>query len=171
MTELNEEALSEKAYQLNDKVVANERERRRLFFENISLLEEILQGHLYKYIVDEDASWASYLGELDVFYTRSEVVRWLRIKGRLVNDFGFKIDELLSVPATKLEAIVGVAKDAADAKVLLEMAGVAKGKDWRNEIKLRQGKHLPDDGHPHDFVDFKQCKVCGEKHKLEDEKK
>lgn len=170
MTELNEEALSQRAFELNDKVVANERERRKLFFENISLLEEILQGHLYRYILDEDASWSSYLGELDVFYTRSEVVRWLRIKGRLVNDFGFKIDELLSVPATKLEAIVSVAKDAADAKVLLEMAGVAKGRDWRNEIKMRQGKHLPDDGHMHDFEEFEVCKVCGMRHKKGHEK-
>src|SRR3990167_626512 len=101
-----EERRGEEAFAINQKISDNEKTRRRLFLENVGLLEEVLDRQLYKDILgDEEADWVAFLGQVEVYYARSEVMKWLKIKRILQDKFGFDLEKLLDLPSGRLGEI------------------------------------------------------------------
>jgi hypothetical protein len=164
------ESRGQRGFFLNQKIVENEKARRALLIENIDYLAEVLDAQLYKEILgDEDSEWAGFLAQLDVWYTRAEVNRYIKLRRKLQLELGFDLKELLDIPLLRLEAIADHTKTKAEAEKLIEIASVATPRDWREEINTFLGKPTEDDGHEHDFKKFEVCKVCGLKHALDDE--
>lgn len=166
---MNEIEKADRGHSLNESIVRNELKRRELLVENIDALSEILDTQLYKVILgDENADWSGYLAQLDVFYTRAEVNRFIKIKRKLQGEFGFNLKDLLDIPVTRLEDVASFAQSKEAAEKLLDIARVATSQDWKEEISSVRGKPIVtrDDGHTHEFQ--KVCKICGEKHNLEE---
>ena len=162
---MNEET-GEKAFDLHSLIVNNEKKRRQILIENMGLLDKMQKEELYKSVLgDEEAEWYAYLGQIDVFYTRSRVVRLLRIRQKLVEEMGFSLAELLDIPETRLENIASLARDRVHAEHLLEKARHLIAADWREEMNMLKGKVSRDEC-KHDYSKFEMCKNCGEKHKI-----
>lgn len=167
---MNEEKLGEVAFGLNKELVANELARRGLLVRNIEILEEIFSKGLYRDILgDPNAEWAGYLGSIDVYYTRAEVNRWLKIKKRLADEFGFDLQEILDIPVTRLEAVAILSGDSKHAEELIGYARNMLPRDWNEEVRKLKGKHIEDDGHAHDWKRVAICKICNSKHALDEE--
>ena len=163
---MTDEQKGELAFESNKKVTENEKKRRELFADNIDLLEKIQTEELYKDILgDQEAEWIAYLSQLDVYYTRSEISKWLRVKYKISQGFGFDFRTLLDIPITRLDKIASLAKDKTDAEGLIAKARVYTTKQWRDEVNIRTGKATSDDGHEHQYVNFEICTECGNKHK------
>lgn len=162
---MNEVQKSEYAFAIHQIVIGNEQKRRELFIENVDLISnEIKEFGLFKFIVgDEKAKFVAYLSQLEVYYSRTEINRWVKIMDTLCKNFGMRFEDLIAVPSTRLEAISKFAKDKTHAKELLSFAQTMLPRDWSDEIKKLQGKPTTDDGHEHQFVDYKICEVCGMK--------
>jgi hypothetical protein len=163
---MTKEERGEKGFKLHKLIEENEKKRRALLLENVLYLNEILTDQLYKEILgDEEAEWVAYLAQLQVYYTRSEVIRWIRIKRKLVDEFGLDASILVEVPITRLENICGVAVDKAQAEQLIGVAKVQLGKDWKDTIAALKGKPTMEECQ-HLFNQFEICKTCGFRHKL-----
>ncbi len=163
---MNEQERGEKAFGINKKITENELKRRELFAENVGYLGIVQEEELYKDILgDPEAEWVAYLSQLDVYYTRSEINKWLRVKHKISHEFGLDFNSLLDIPITRLDKIASYAKDKVDAEGLLAKARVYTSREWKDEINLRTGKATSDDGHRHEFVDYKICAKCGNKQK------
>src|SRR3990167_765076 len=118
MKKTKEQERGELASSLYQELIGNEGLKRGLFIKNIDLLSKIYKQELYKDILgDENGEWAGFLGQVEVYYTRSEVWRWFKIKERLVDGFGFTLESLLDIPETRLENIAdfqGAGKEKID---------------------------------------------------------
>ena len=160
-----EKERADKAFKLNKQIVDNEQKRRALLIENIGLLSTIQDEGLFREILgDENATFVGVLAQLEVYYTRAEVLRYLKIKQKLVNEFGFDLKELLDIPVTRLENVAAYCESKESAEKMLDMAKVATSSDWRDEISTLRGKPTSEDGHRHDFSKvYKVCAICGKK--------
>jgi argininosuccinate lyase len=119
--------------------------------------------NLYPAILGEgkDQKWSGYLGQIEVFYTRSQVERWRKIITKLVGEFKMNPDRLLEAPETRLANIADVAKTPEEAEVMFKQALVVPARDWKLIMCEKQGKEsLEDCGHS-DFKTYKICARCG----------
>lgn len=162
-----EERHGEEAFALHQEIVSNEQKRRALLIKNISNLSELYLMQGYKDILgDENAGWDAYLGQLDVYYTRGEVARRLKVKDKLIDEYGLSFDELLDLPETRIGDIAYLAASPDEAREMLQLAKVLTSSEWKDEIHRRTGKHTREDGHAHDMKKYEICKVCGMKHAI-----
>jgi hypothetical protein len=167
---MDEQQIGELAFKLHQELTANEMMRRGLLVKNIEILEEIFSKGLYRDLLgDPNAEWAGYLGSIDVFYSRAEVNRWLKIKKVLADKFGFNLMDLLDIPVSRLATIASVAGDAKQAEELIGYAKTNLPRDWKDLINKLKGKNTIDDGHAHDFKRYEICRICGFRHAITEE--
>ena len=159
---VNKEKLGELFFGLNKAIKEKELERRKLMIENIDTLANIFDKKLYKV---EFEDWAGFLGQIEVFYSRTEVNRFLIIKKRLIDEFNFDPYTFLDIPVVRLENITKFAKNKAHASELIDKAKTLTSQDWRNEINVLKGKPAMEDC-KHDFQGYEICKICGLKRKI-----
>jgi len=164
-----EESFGEEAFVMHKLISENELKRRKLLLENINLLERMRDGLFYTAVLgDEEAEWVAYLGQIEVFYTRSLIIRLLRVKRNFLDKFGFDIDTVLQIPHTRLEQISSLQlTNRKDAEEVLELAKTMLNRDWNQEVKSRLGKITMEDCETHEFKTFQICKNCSLKQKLE----
>lgn len=155
----------QEAFDKHQEIVSNEKTRRELMAKNARLLNEMHESHLYQdFLGDNEAEWAGYLAEVEVYYTRSKVHALTTAYKRLTEKLGIHEDIWSQVPLTRIIDMLPIvtAENYPD--------WFAKGltlttRDWN--IEIRQAKKLPteEDEHEHDMVEYKICKKCGRKEK------
>lgn len=164
---ISEEKKGEKAFNLHTQVIENEKLRRELFLQNIILLEEMRNQELYKDILgDEKAKWSGYLGELEIFYSRWKVQRWIFIHQKLMNELGCQYNELLEIPESRLEEVARVAIQD-NVKDLLDKAKILLSLQWKDTLAELKGKPTSEIC-SHEFQKYEVCKTCGIKHESEE---
>ena len=160
--EIDKEKLGEMFFKLNESVKDKERTRRALMIENIKDICNIFNNKLYKVEFEE---WTGFLGQIEIFYSRTEINRFIKIKKRLIDEFGFDAYKIFDIPVTRLENIAVYSKDKEQAQELLGKANVLTSRDWRNEMnKLRRRPQMEDC--KHQCVGYEICNFCGFKRKL-----
>lgn len=156
----NEEKRGELGFDLFNKVKLNEQKRRELFAENMGHLEKILDSGLYRDILgDEKATWPALLGQLEVFYTRSEVIQHIRARKKL-RVWEVADSALEGIPLNRIIQISVLARDKEHVETLLSQAKTLANREWSDEMSKLKGHHHIEDGHEHKFKEFKQCELC-----------
>ena len=125
----------------------------------------MFEKELYKAVLgDENAPWSAFLGQVEIFYSRSRVNTLLRIYRKFTKELGMTPDDYFDVPLSRLEALLPVV-EANNRQEWVDKARVLLRKDF--DIELRQAKGLPfeDDDHEHDMVQYEICSRCGLKTK------
>lgn len=165
-----DEKRGEKAFKLNEKVKENENKRRLLLAENAKLLSEIYDEGYYKELLgDEQGEWAGYLGDLEVFYTRSLVNSYVKVYKTLTEKYNLDPETWVGVPITRLTDIVKINPPKEDLPDWLARALTLTSKDWSIEKKKALGQLIEDDEHAHEMVTYEVCKKCGLKKKCNHE--
>lgn len=155
----------EEAFDLHQRIVSNEKERRQLMAANAGLLSEMFQTGLYKEILgDEEGEWAGYLAQLEIYYTRSKVHALKTVYDRLTKKLNIHQNVWAEVPLTRLMDALPVITEN-NYEDWFVKAVVLTTKDWN--IELRKAKGLPheEDGHRHTNSVYDICGVCGRKEK------
>lgn len=169
MTKTKKSERGEKAFTLHKNIQTNERNRRLLLVENISLLIEMLDNKYYQDILgDEEGEWAGYLADLEIFYSRNQVYTYIKIYKELTQNLGVQPGKWLDIPITRLsECLPFLTKK--NYEDWFSKASVLTGRDWQIEIRIAKGEITEEDEHKHDNIFYKICKLCGAKHKLSSE--
>lgn len=153
------------AFQTNEKIKSNEKIRRKLLAENAALLLEMDENAYYKLITgDESSTWASYLADNELYYSRNEVYQLTRIYSKLTRNLGIDPSEYEDIKMSRLYEMRQIV-DKTNYKEWLDKARILTTYDWKIETRKAKGLLTEDDEHACDLVDYKICKKCGAKHK------
>ena len=151
------------AFDIHEKIIANEKLRRDLIADNARLLKDMREKEYYKVILgDPDSEWAGYLGQLDVFYTRSKVHQLTTLYKRLTEKLGIPEGAWAQVPLTRLMDALPVI-DGNNYIDWFTKALTLTTRDWNIELRTAKGLPHEEDGHEHDMKVYDFCKVCGVK--------
>lgn len=153
----------EKFFKINKKIKEREILRRALMIENVGDLQTMFEEKLYKVEFDK---WSAFLAQLEIYYTRAEVWRFLFIKKRLIDKYRMKFEMLLDVPITRLENIAKYAKTKEEVDDLYHKAKTLLPRDWRDTINQLRGKPTSDNC-KHKIDLYEICRVCGQKHRVD----
>ena len=157
---------SEKAFERHQSIIRRELERRKLFLENISDLWEMFNTQEYKVILGlDDAQWAGYLGEVAIYYTRSQVERWRKIWQKLEKELEIKPETFIDIPETRLADISNLVSSKEEVEDWFSKARTAIPLDWKNHLAEYRGKPTSEEC-KHNFQGYEICKICGERHKI-----
>lgn len=160
------EQRGKEAFELNEKIKSNEFLRRALFSENIKLLNQIQEKELYKEVLgDENGEWAGFLGQIEVFYSRSRVNDMIRVYKKYSPLIDLK--EIIDIPQTRLiEMIPIITSENKDD--WFSKARTLTSRDFLIELRKEKGLQVEDEC-KHKYQEYEICKICGEKHKKWDE--
>lgn len=157
---------AEEAFSTHRQIEANEKMRRQLLVDNAALLVDMLDKEYYKDILgDEDAPWAGYLGQLEVYYSRFQVDAYVRVYKKLTLKLGIPSKVWADIPITRLADCLKLV-DETNYEDWFTNALILTAKDWN--IKVREAKGLvteETEGHEHDMIEYDICKQCGLKQK------
>ncbi len=163
-----EETDAKNAYAVCKELIDNIKKVREISIKNIPLFEEIYEKEYYKvYLGDEKASWSAFLGDPDILYSRSNVNTWIRIKKKLIDEYGFKLEDIWNIKLSKLETVALYSTSKEHAEELLGASKTLLPSDWKDLQNSLRGKPTSDDGHMHDFTKFEQCRICGLKERCD----
>ena len=155
---MSEEKRGEQFHILRQVIEDREYERRRLFLQNIEDLAMVFESKLYEVEFDE---WAGYLGQLEIFYSRSEVHKWIKI-WQFFKEKKISLGDYLDIPVSRLLDIVKVG----DIHLLNEAKSLLS-RDWKDTIAECLGKPTTDTC-KHNYTVYEICKTCGEKHRTKE---
>ena len=72
------------AFEVQEIIQNNEKKRRKLFMENAQLLSLIKKNNYHHYLLgDPEAPWSAFLSQTEIFYTRSQIDKMIRIYEKL----------------------------------------------------------------------------------------
>lgn len=129
-----------KAWELHQSIQKNELERRRLLLENMSLIHDIHSNGLYKVILgDDNAQWSAYLGQHEVFYTRSKVYTLDKIYQKFIKQLKLDPSQISEIPLTKLSALLPIVDDQ-NVLYWIAQAEALTSQDFNDELRKSQGK-------------------------------
>ncbi len=161
-----EQNQAEVAFTFHKKIMANEKKRRELFAENASILTLVFDKEYFKTILgDEEASWAAYLGEIEVFYTRNEVDTIIRIHKKFVKELHILAPEFSDIPHSRLLDMIPFVLTSTYLEWFAK-ARVLTGRDWLIEIRKEKGLLTEEEEHEHSMEIYEICSKCGKKHKV-----
>ena len=164
-----EERRGERAFEAWKKLTENIANIRKFTIENAKLFTEIYDNQWQKDILgDEEASWVAFLAQPEVFYTRSEINRFMILHKTLSVEWGFVLEDLLDIPITKLENIARYCKSSSEAQHYLDLARTFSSADWKEEMNKLVGKpSAVDCNHVGLIKKYAVCSKCGNKHPIE----
>jgi len=148
-------------FDLNQKIIDREKQRRLLMVDNIRDIAKVFDKKLYNV---EFENFAGFLGQVEAYYTRTEVYRHMNINKRLLEEFNFDPQKIYIISITRLETIAKYAKDKTQAEDLMDKAKVLTSRDWREEINEIRGKPMMKDCE-HKMEPYMICSICGKKTK------
>lgn len=166
---------AEKAFERHQMIGKRELLRRKLLAENILDLNEMYESQGYKAILglDPPPQWSSYLGQVEVYYSRAEVERYRKIVQALVKTWGYNLDDFLDIPVTRLEDISKIIMDknfigtTGDEKERIDelffQARNDASQDWRDTIAEFKGEQTSYDCQHKNMQVFEICSKCGKK--------
>lgn len=156
-----DEKRGKKAFELDKVLKENEEQRRRLMMSNIHLLDEIFEEELYKEVLgDENAPWSAYLGQIETYYSRSEVKNLLRVYKKFSKELGLPVGDYADLPRSRLIEIIPLVNKT-NVHDWIDKAVVLLSKDWKIEVRKAKGLPTEDDDHEHEFTKFEVCEICG----------
>lgn len=165
-----DEQQGENAFNLHQRIAANELLRRRLMGQNIGLLKQIKSQGLYKVVLgDEKADWTAYLGQIETFYTRNDVYNLFRIYDKFVIDLGFEYETISDIPKSRLIDLLPVVNEN-NVEELLSQARTLTSRDFTDNIREMKGLKTTDQCE-HNYKKMEICSHCGEKHQLNESEK
>jgi hypothetical protein len=156
------------AFDLQRRIISNERARRHILAENAQLLTELKDKGLYKVLMDKDnGTWAGFLADPEILYSRNEIHSMVKLYNTYTKKLGLKPEDYFDLPHSRLLDIVPV--------VTLETwedwyskIQTLTARDWRMEVREAKGLITEEtEDHEHNYQDYKICKDCGAKHKAE----
>lgn len=157
---------SEIAFGLQQKIKNNELTRRGIFADNVRILAEIKEKEYYKILLgDSEATWAGFLADTEIFYTRNQIKSMLMINSTYGEKLQLAPSEYLALPQSRLIDIVPVVTKETweDWKPKIELL---TSKDWKIEVRKAKGQITEEDEeHEHEYEGYQICKACGAKHK------
>ena len=148
-----EEIQGQNYFNLKQRIIEREKDRRTLFIENLPDLSLMFDSNLYK---TEFEDWAGFLGEIEIFYSRNEVDTWRRIYDRF-KELEISPEDYVDVPISRLDQIRQFAEDKEIAIDLLDKAKVLTSRDWKDEIAEKQGRPVSANC-SHDYKLYEICK-------------
>ena len=151
---------------LHDMIVTNEEERRKLFFENVLMLSSLKKSKLYKDLLDPqtDRSWVSYLAQLEIYYSRWSIERWMKIYDKLIKELDIKVDTLRGIPETRLYELA-IVSDKNNVDEWISRAKTATSLDWRNFLAENKGLPTTEECKHKNSKFYSICDDCGFRHK------
>jgi len=152
-----EELDGELFFKLNNTIIDREKERRKLMIENIQEITEIFDKKLY---LVQFENYAGFLGQLELYYSRSMVYKFMLIKKKLVDEFGMDPYDIFDIDTSRLEDIAKFAQDKIQANDLLGKARLFTSREWKDEFNILRGKPVLDNC-PHKMIAFEICATCG----------
>lgn len=159
-----EERRGSEAFEAWKKLTDNISNRRKIDVENAKLFTEIFDNQWQKDILgDEEATWLAFLAQPEVFYTRSEVNRFMILHKRLAVEWGFILEDFFDINVTKLENIAKYCKSSSEATHYLELARTLSSSDWKEEMNKLTGKPSMAECKHQDTKTLTVCGVCGHK--------
>lgn len=154
-------------FNLHQKIAQNEQQRRFLLVENIKHLHQMLENKLYKEVLgDNQAEWAAYLGQIEVFYTRNKIYSYLRVYKDLVLKHQLQFNQIVDIPISRLMDLVGIESKVTDLPDWLGKARLLPSRDWRDEIKELKGLPTSDECEHKKLDCYHICVLCGFKKKV-----
>lgn len=158
------------AFEIHQKIQENEKYRRLLLAKNTELLNEVFEKEYFKDLLgDDEAEWAGYLGEMELFYSRNQIHTYTRIYRKLTLELGVPADIWVEAPISRLYDILPVlTKQNYDE--WLAAAVSLTGRDWNIEVRKAKGLiNEETDKHVHEDVLYEICRTCGRRHKVNHE--
>lgn len=163
---LTKEERGEEGFNIHRQVVKREKERRVLFLENVKDISYIYDKQLYKDILgSEEATWSGYLAEIEIYYSRNEVISWINIRKKLTIELNINPAEYVYVPISRLTDIANIAKDTTQAIDLIGHAKLLNPLDWKNILAELKGQPTSETC-KHNYKLYRICKVYGLKHQV-----
>lgn len=162
---MNDADRGQLAYDIHERIIENEKQRRDLMAENARLLDEMRTKKYYQDILgDAGAPWSGYLAGIEVFYSRSKVHQLTTCYNRLTLKLGIPEGAWAQVPLTRLMDALPVI-DENNFVDWFTKAVTLTTRDWN--IELRLAKNLPSeiDNHEHSMITYDICGRCGKKEK------
>lgn len=162
-----DEARGKVAFELHSKIASNERARRLLMAQNAELLALMYDDKYYKELLgDEDAPWASYLAQLEVFYSRNKINTLVDLHKKYTIELDIDPKVWADVPVSRLMdmRIIVTKTNYMD---WFASALSLTSRDWSIEVAKAKGKTHVEDGHTHEDWLYQICHFCGRRHKLQ----
>lgn len=161
---ISKEEIDGKAFfVLNQRIIEREKNRRKLMIDNIEDIGKMLDEKLF---LVEFENYAGFLGQIEVYYSRAEVWRLMKIKEKLIDEFKLNPMEFFDIDITRLEMVAKYAVDEKAAETLLGQARHLTSRDWRDTINTLRGKpQMENCSHKNELYEI--CKLCGNKHKVD----
>ena len=158
-----EQRRGEDGFDLHQKIIVRERERRISLIKIGGLLYEIKKQQLFKDILgDEQAKWSAYLSQTEIMFSRHKVKYLLQIHSYFILQRQISPEELARYPLSRIIEIIKYANSDEKINSLLQVAAVALPQDWRDTINELRGK-IPSEDCNHLFENIKVCENCGKK--------
>lgn len=157
----------ELAFAIHKQIEENEQKRRLLLAQNAQLLFKVFDEKYYKELLgDEEAEWAGYLGQLELFYSRNQVDTYRKIYQKLTTQLGIAPDIWVDVPITRLFDLLPIVDEENYAEWFAAALSLTK-KDWNIELRKAKGLETEEDEtHQHEDVLYAICRTCGRRHKM-----
>lgn len=163
---MNEEQRGRVAFEIDTRIKDRENKRRILLAENAKDLATILEQKYYKELLgDEDAPWAGYLSDLQVFYSRNEIDCLIRVYKKLSGKLNIPKEAWIEVPISRLIDILPLVDEKNYEKWFVKGLTLTT-RDWNIEVRHAKGKVTEEDEHEHRNQTYEICKVCGKKAKV-----
>lgn len=149
------------AWEIHNKIVKNEEQRRTLMARNAMFLSEIFDRDYYKELLgDEQAKWAGYLGELNVFYSRSKIFNLVAVYKKFTDKLKISAEQWVQIPTSRLVDMLPFVTEQ-NCEEWFSKALTLTSRDWQIESRRARGLITSEDEHTHQMVGYNICKVCG----------
>lgn len=152
------------AWKLNEMVIENEKKRRQLLFDNMKYLAELHNTGLFRAVLgDGEAPWSAYLGQHEVFYSRSQVYNYVKIYNKFIKELKLDSQLLVNIPYSLLYSLIRVVNE----NNVIEWLDKAKSlttQDFRDELRIAEGKESYNDCKHKDIKLYSICPTCGYRH-------
>jgi len=157
----------EKAFDYHTQIVKNENKRRELLFDNMKYLAELHNTGLFRAVLgDEDAPWSAYLGQYDVFYSKSKVFNFVKIYNKFIKELGLSSERIASIPHSKLGLLIGVVNKE-NVEEWLTKSETLTSQDFNDELRIAEGKESYLNCKHENAKLYTICSVCGYRHQGE----
>lgn len=156
----------EKAWYLHNEVVGNEKKRRELLLQNMKNLAELHNTKLYRAVLgDDEAPWSAYLGQHEIFYSKSKVYNYVQIYNKFIKELELDPEVLVSIPNSKLANLISVVNKE-NVQEWLTKAETLTSQDFEDELRIAQGKESYTTCEHKNEVQYAICSICSFRHKI-----
>ncbi len=159
------EKAGDKAWELHNTIAQNEALRRKLLFDSMKAIHEIHDGKLYQTLLgDENAPWSAYLGQHELYYTKSQIYQYDKVYQKFVKELDINAGVIDMIPVSKLSAIVNLVNKE-NVLEWITKANELTSQDFQDEIRKAQGKESYLTCPHKNKVEYEICSSCSFRHK------